>query len=185
MGFAEPDQAGGDASAQVERAVAVEDFIGSAELDAGQQLLLLRVAVGERIDDLLAVLIHLFLLDAVADENCSRGEAGFAGGVLGMEMGGGEVELLAGREFGGDFGDGRAVAGTEAGVDRQSGVRADNDADIGEAEDGPDVIGNLDGVLAEDGVGLAEAASRQLRKAGSWLTSTSFSNRSRHGPSLS
>ena len=56
----------------------------------------LRVAAAEGGDQLLAVEIHFALLRVIADEDGVGGEAGVTGGVLGMEVRGGEVELGAG-----------------------------------------------------------------------------------------
>ena len=77
----------------------------------------------------------------------SGGECLLAGDVLGMEVGGGEEEVLAGCELLGEArGDGTVVR-AEAGIDHHGGARADDDGDVGIALDGPHMLGDVDGRL--------------------------------------
>ncbi len=92
-------------------------------------------------------------------------KAGLAGGVLRMEVGGGEEELLiVGREFCGHARGGGSILRAQAGIDDQRGAAADDDGDVGEAHDRPDVVGNLGWVLRDHRLAhLCEGAGGRQR----------------------
>jgi len=61
VGSAEPEQAGRN-TAKIDQRFLVEKHIGRAQYNARQQLFILRRALAEHIDHLLAVLLHFLLL---------------------------------------------------------------------------------------------------------------------------
>src|SRR5580704_14017019 len=101
MGFAKPDQPHGHA-AQIDARFFWERHVRSPQHYAREQLLVLGRHVAEHVDHLPSVFLHFRLLPNIADKESTGWKAGFTGGVLGMEMRGGEEELVViGREFGG------------------------------------------------------------------------------------
>jgi hypothetical protein len=102
------------------------------------------------------VQFHFLLLDRIADQDRARRKASFPGGVFRVEMCRCEEKLLiSGRQFAYDPSDGGAVGRSEARIDDEGGSVPHNDCDIGKAHDRPNVLGNFNGIFAEDGLILS------------------------------
>src|SRR5580658_7796097 len=140
MSFAKPDQPRGDA-AQIDARFFWERHIGSSQRYAREQLLVLRRHVAEHVDHLPSVLLHFLLLLPIADQEGAGWKAGLTGRVLGMEMRGGEEELVViGRQFGGYARRGGSIFRAQTGIHYQRCAATDHDRDIGKAHDGPDMV---------------------------------------------
>ncbi len=118
---------------------------------------------GEEVDHPLAVLLQLLLLGAVAHHQRPRRETALAGGVLGMEVGRGQDQLLATpaeplrhpRRQG-------AVLVAESGVDHQHRLGAHDKTHVGKAHDHPHVWRDLLEILLVE----ARIAEPLLRQGG-------------------
>jgi hypothetical protein len=142
VGGAQPEEARGD-SAEVEVQFPVEENVWRPQVDVLEEAFVLLGHVAEAVDHFGAEFIHFLLLDGGADQDGVGREGLQACGVLWMEMRGGEVKD---RGFGKGLHDAHdrcAVGGAQAGVNHQGGAGADDDADVGEADEDVDVVGNF------------------------------------------
>ena len=151
MGTAEPKQPRRHASSEIQLQIFVERLIRSTQLDVGEQLFPLFVSAREQMDHLLAVLVHLVLLHLISNQDGSGWKTGLAPCMLGMKVRRRQIELVIGRESFRHFRDRGAIARPQTGIDHQRCVLAHDDADVGPAHDGPNVIRHLHGVFAESG----------------------------------
>ena len=95
------------------------------------------------------MLLHFLLLPGIADQKGAGWKAGFTGGVLGVEVRGGEKELLIiGREFRGHACGRGSIFRAQARIHYQRCVATNNDSDVRKPHDRPDMVGDLRRVLA-------------------------------------
>ena len=142
-------------AAEVEVVLLVEGDVGFTEGGAFEEFGVDGGAGGEGVGHLEAELGDVLLLVGGADHLGGGGEGVGAEVVLGMDVGGDEVESAAGCGFLGFGEDGAAVAVAHAGVDDESGAGADDDADVGDAGGGVGVGDDVD--VGGDVVGVAGA----------------------------
>jgi hypothetical protein len=81
-----PAEQAGRNTAKVDRRFLVEKHIGRPQYNAREQVFILRRALAEHIDHLLAVLLHFLLLHRVADQDGAGRKAGLTSSVLRMEV---------------------------------------------------------------------------------------------------
>ena len=88
------------------------------------------------------MLVHLVLLDGRTDDQGARWKGLLAHGVLGMKMGGGQVQVGRLGELFGLLDDDGSVARAESGIDNERGAVAHHNADVGKPDDRVDVFGH-------------------------------------------
>ncbi len=96
----------------------------------------------KQIHHLGGVLVHLVLLDGRPEDHGARWKSLLAHGVLGMKMGGGQVQAGGFGELFGLLDDDRSVARAESGIDDQRGAVPHYNADVGKPDDRVDVFGH-------------------------------------------